>query len=189
MSISRRRFLLNTAGAAAGAIIPSFYFRALEYLEQHERPLLIAPSHVREDLVVADINDYPELCFGDPYAAPPSMTLREYLARYKPEILAEGRLEDWGYDHSKLDQMVHDETVQESWCMVDGPSARAYHYLKSLDLGPALKGSQAVGGLDFLHEGNRAGWKWLAVSPENDVTLSLLQQRLNDLNTGIRIVI
>ena len=33
MSITRRQFLLSTAGAAAGAIIPSFYHRALEFFE------------------------------------------------------------------------------------------------------------------------------------------------------------
>ena len=34
MSFTRRQFLLSTAGASVGAIIPSFYFRALEFLEQ-----------------------------------------------------------------------------------------------------------------------------------------------------------
>lgn len=31
MSITRRQFLLSTTGASVGAIIPSFYFRALQF--------------------------------------------------------------------------------------------------------------------------------------------------------------
>ncbi len=40
MSLTRRQFLLSTAGATVGAIVPSFYFRALEFFEQFGEPLL-----------------------------------------------------------------------------------------------------------------------------------------------------
>ena len=37
MSVTRRQFLLSTAGATVGAIIPSFYFRALEHFKRFRR--------------------------------------------------------------------------------------------------------------------------------------------------------
>jgi len=77
--------------------------------------------------------------------------------------------------------------LQDEWLRCDSPSARAYHTLWSLDLGRQLKGPDAVGGLDFLEESNMVS-TWLAVRPRDEVTLSLLQQRLNDLGTGIRVV-
>ena len=73
------------------------------------------------------------------------------------------------------------------WFMHSGPQARAYKLLGSLDLGKDLSGPDAVGGLTFFEEANMVSC-WRGVRPEDEVTLSLLQQRLNDLGTGIRIV-
>ena len=36
MSFTRRQFLLSTVGAAGGFILPSFYARALEFVDQFE---------------------------------------------------------------------------------------------------------------------------------------------------------
>jgi hypothetical protein len=188
MSVTRRQFLLSTAGAAAGAIVPSFYYRALEFFEQHESPLLIPPERVTQDLVVADINDYPELCLGDPWAEPGELTWREYFDRYEP-----GGLEDYAELYrlppSEFEQPMDYDASCDLWLMRHGPSAQAYRLLEPLDLGPALRGPEAVGGLDFIEEMNMGGSNWLVVSPQNEVTLSLLQQRLNDLGTGLRIVV
>jgi hypothetical protein len=45
MSVTRGQYLLSNAGAAMGAIFPSFYHRALEFLEQFGKPL--QPLHMR----------------------------------------------------------------------------------------------------------------------------------------------
>ena len=187
MSVTRRQFLLSTAGAAVGAIVPSFYFRALEFFEQHASPLLIPPERVSGDLVVAHINDYPELCLGDPWAEPGELTWRAYFDRYEPGGL-EKYARQYGLAPAEFDEAMDTEASDDLWFLRHGPSARAWHLLEPLDLGPALSGPDAVGGLDFIEEMNMGGSKWLAVSPQNQVTLSLLQQRLNDLGTGLRIV-
>lgn len=186
MSVTRRQFLLSTAGAAVGAIIPSFYHRALEFLERCGKPLLIPPERITEDLLVVDLNGYPELCLGDPYAGPPAMSYREFFTRYRPEAF-DSLEEDWGLEPSDLDKLIDEDHVWDEWLWWDSPSARAYHTLWSLDLGRKLKGPNAIGGLDFLEESNMVS-TWLAVRPRDEVTLSLLQQRLNDLGTGIRVV-
>ena len=186
MSVTRRQFLLSTAGAAVGAIIPSFYHRALEFFEQFGEPLLIAPARATQDLVVASINDYDELFLGDPFAEPPEMTYREYFTRYEPEAFDELEYR-WGLAAEDLDAPMEREYQWDAWLMHHGPSAQAHRLLQSLDLGPALRGPNSAGALDFFEESNMTGC-WRGVRPRDEVTLSLLQQRLNDLGTGIRIV-
>ena len=43
MSIIRRHFLLSTAGASVVEIVPDYYFRALEFFERFDEPLLEPP--------------------------------------------------------------------------------------------------------------------------------------------------
>ena len=187
MSVTRRQFLLSTAGAAVGAIVPSFYYRALEFFEQHESPLLIPPERVTQDLCLLDVADaYSELCLGNPYEEPPRMTYREYFERYAPEWL-DTYEEEWDLRPCELDNEIHSEYVTDAWVLEDSPAARAYKYLESLDLGPQLQGPDAVGGLDFKEDSNMVSY-WRYVTPRDEVSLSLLQQRLNDLGTGIRVL-
>jgi hypothetical protein len=187
MSITRRQFLLSTAGASVGAIIPDFYFRALQFFEQFGEPLLEPPKNPTGELYTFNHCEAPELCLGDPWEGPPKLTFREFFVRYEPEGL-ETFEEMWGRGPDALDDPMDDEEyLWDCWSRHDCPTARAYHYLQTLDLGPELAGPNAVGGLDFSENFNMAH-SWLAVNYEDDVTLSLLQKRLNDLGTGIRLV-
>ncbi|MFC1696129.1 hypothetical protein ACFL1C_08405 [Pseudomonadota bacterium] len=186
MSFTRRQFLLSTAGASVGAIIPSFYFRALEFLEQFGEPLLVPPQRATKELCVLNNCGELELCLGDPFAEPPKISFREFFTQYDPQGLDTFE-EMWGYDEEDLDTPMDEEYFFDHWLMHSGPSARAYKLLGSLDLGKELNGPNAVGGLTFFEEANMVSC-WRGVRPEDEVTLSLLQQRLNDLGTGIRIV-
>ena len=186
MSITRRQFLLSTAGASVGAIIPDYYFRALQFVEQFGEPLLEPPTHPTSDIFTFDNYDGLELGLGDPREEPPRLTYREFFTRYQPEGF-ETFKEDYGLEPENLDDRMDDEWVMDYWIWNDSPSARAYSYLQSLELGPKLTGSRAVGCLDFFENANMVS-SWRGVRYEDEVTLSLLQQRLNDLGTGIRVV-
>jgi hypothetical protein len=186
MSITRRQFLLSTAGASVGAIIPGYYFRALEFSEQFDEPLLEPPTRPTRELHTFHNCDELELCFGDPTVGPPDMTYREFFARYQPEGI-ETFEEEWGMGPEYLDTLMDWETVLDTWSLHDSPQALAHSYLSSLDLGPRLSGNGAVGKLEFFEDSNMVSC-WRGVRYEDDVTLSLLQQRLNDLGTGIQIV-
>ena len=52
MSFTRRQFLLSTAGAAGGFILPSFYTQALEFLAETGEPLLTPPKRVVDELII-----------------------------------------------------------------------------------------------------------------------------------------
>ena len=184
MSITRRQFLLSTAGAAAGFILPSFYTRALEFLDQFGEPLLESPQIVRQKLIVCSDRDN-ELNLGDPYCEPPPLSWREYAEKYYGGDLQELE-ENWGLDRAQYDEKAPWDVVADAWIRNDSPNAKAYRLLDSLDLGPDLTGPNAVGGLIFT-DGPCPGNDYLGVSVVDEISISLLQQRLNDLGTGIRI--
>ena len=196
MSFTRRQFLLSTVGAAGGFILPSFYARALEFVDQFEEPLLEPPKRVVDEITIcASLGG--ELNIGEPAEQIPDMTWREFLIRYHQDSLnslefywgleeSQRDLAPWGLKESQLDDAAPSDTVLGSWGRVDSPNARAYHLLESLDLGPDLTGSKAVGGLIFT-DGPCPGNDYLGVAVEDDISISLLQQRLNDLKTGIKV--
>ena len=188
MTISRREFFLATSGAAAGFILPSYYEKVLNYLERFDEPLLESPRNPKIRLYAAKhgVEEY-QLNWGDPYADPDlKMTLREYANRYHGGEY--GYLDDYFQEPEDVDfDSIADESmVFESWANTDSPTVRAYRLLENLDLGPSLDGVNAIGELQFI-EGELAGSDYLGVHTFGLVTVSLLQQRLNDLKTGISI--
>ena len=80
---------------------------------------------------------------------------------------------------------MDDLDALDTWIIIDSPHAKAYSYLQELDLGPDLQGNHAVGGIKSISGG--PGSDYRAMQAEDHVSLSLLQERLNQLNTGIRI--
>ena len=183
MSISRRQFILGASGAAAGFILPSFYDKALSYFENHGEPLIVLPKESDIELLVCNYGSY-QLHLGDPTKGPPAMTYREYA------IWNYGSVEDYLYDSDPedidLDAIVEPWMVEENWYRSDGTTAQAYHLLAPYDLGPEFSGAESVGSLEFI-DGPCPGNDYLGVEAADLISISLLQKRLNDLNTGIRI--
>ena len=185
MSFTRRQFLLSTVGAAGGFILPSFYARALEFVDQFREPLLEPPKRVVDEITIcASLGG--ELNIGEPAEQIPDMTWREYLTRYHPGSLDEFEFH-WELEEAQLDDAAPWDKVIDSWGQFDSPAARAYHLLESLDLGPDLTGPKAVGGLSFIDGTCHRTIDYLGVWVEDDISISLLQQRLNDLKTGIKV--
>jgi hypothetical protein len=189
MCISRRQFLLSTAGAAAGAILPSFYVRALEFTEQFGEALLQAPPRFDQDLIAMDFGGEGfHLVAGDPFAEPEfGLSFREFFTRYEPEGFDDFEYK-WDMDASHLDDLIPDRYVQASWDLHDGPLAKGYHLLEHLDLGPELSGPDAVGGIELI-QGQYPGSNDTWAQADDLVSVSLLQKRLNDLGAGIRVVL
>ena len=182
MTISRRQFILGTA---AGFILPSYYDKVFTYFENHGEPLIEIPKQTEIELIAIDRGtDSYELNLGDPWSEPPEMTLREFATRYfgsEKEYLDGNEVEDVDFD-AKLDFW----DVVDVWSRTDSPNAQAYRLLEDLDLGPDLTGKDAVGEINFI-DGSCPGNDYLGVEAADQVSISLLQKRLNDLDTGIRI--
>ena len=185
MSISRRQFIMGTA---AGLILPSWFDKAFAYFENTGEALLEAPTNAEIELIASSEMGggltY-ELNLGDPYQEPPEMTLREYARRYfdGEELYAELWPDDTDFDR----KMGFWEVI-DLWAPQDSPNARAYRLLESLDLGPELTGADAVGEIRFI-DGDRPGSDYLAAHAPTQLDIALLQKRLTDLRTGIRVLV
>ena len=190
MSVTRRQFLLGTA---AGLILPSFFERAHSFLENHGEPLLIAPKQPEEVLYAwADCaQEGYQLNLGSPEKGPPdSMTIREFCHAYGQGDPEKWWREEWLCTDEQvavdLDEDMDRFAVEEWWFARDSPTARAYNYLETIDLGPKLSAAREVGGLNF-YIGGAPGMGYQAVDAIDEVSLSLLQHRLNELATGIEV--
>lgn len=189
MTFDRRQFLL---GMAAGFVAPSLYEQLLSYFENHGEPLLQAPRRATQTLFASDrltgSGGY-LLTIGNPWIEPepsPEITLREFashLCQADPEghyrrvmELADDEPIDWdsraGFD------LVHDFL----WFPGGTPALKGYEFITSLDLGPQLRSGDAVGEIAVV-----TGFDLLGVQAVDDISLSLLQNRLNELKTGYRI--
>ncbi len=155
MDLSRRHFLLGTAGAAAGLILPSYYRRALEFIDRTGRPLLETVGRPRIELTAYQGNrdGLPwKLAVGDPFARPQEMTLRQFQDRYDIDLEQHWYWEE--DDAPDLEQMVDwgEELFWDAWVKAEFPPKLAYELLRDLDLGPDFASSNAVGHVN-LEEG------------------------------------
>jgi hypothetical protein len=194
MSIDRRQFFLGTA---AGLILPSYFQKALSFLDTRGVPLLDAPVQVAHTLYARkEFKDggY-QLLLDEIDFELSKVTLREHAIEYcgSPEDYVremEGHDEEEkvnldGYD---WDECVDEETVIESINRYDFPWGAAYDYLEHLDFGVGLEGAEAVGDLRF-YDGCCPGNDYLGVEAADEITLSLLQNRLNELRKDVQIVV
>ena len=184
MSISRRQFILGTA---AGLILPSYFDKIFTYFENTGEALIEAPADAEIEMIAnREFGDTYELNLGNPWQEPPEMTLREYALRYfgSEKFYAECE----GTDDLDWDRKMDFWEIIDSWGRNDSPHAKAYYLLESLDLGPELSGKAAVGEIRFI-DGACPGNDYLGAHAPAELDLSLLQKRLNDLGTGIRISI
>ena len=187
MSITRRQFLVSSVRVGVGLILPSYYEKAFSFFENHGEPLLEAPTIINEDLYADFQGDY-QLNLGMPAYEPPELSWREVFERYHGWLPNPAELEDdFGIAAGDLDNPADEDAYMDSWCRSDSPNAKAFYLLESLDIGTELRQGNQVGGLVF-YDGPMPGSDYLAVHAECAVTLSLLQHRLNELKTGIRVL-
>jgi hypothetical protein len=188
MGITRRQFLFSIPAAGAGLILPSFFDKAVDVLARSGEPLIVPPGNVQTELYAVD-EGYGEfqLNLGDPWQGPPQISLREYINDYSGMNVDEYIAEVYGEDAEvDLDEPVDVMLVIDTWARSESPNALAYHLLGGLDLGPDLSGLNAVGEIRFI-DGSCPGNDYLGVHAADAISLSLLQLRLNQLDTGILI--
>lgn len=187
MSITRRQFLISTTAGGVGLILPSYYEKVCSFFENHGEPLLETPTRFDNDLY-ADFQgpDY-QLNLGKPVYELPKMTMREVIERYYwPDYWQEIK-DEYGLTEADLDKLADEDYYMDAWCRSDSPNERAFHLLDGLDIGTELRHGTQVGGLVF-YDGPMPGSDYRGVHAECAVSLSLLQHRLNELRTGIRVI-
>jgi len=182
MNSSRRQFIL---GSAASLILRPCFDRVLTYFENTGEPLIEVPGDSTIELFAVDRGGYGlELNWGDPWEELPEMTVREVAERYLGGV--EEYVESFAGEEVDLDAPAEFDLVFSTWGRRDSSNARAYHLLDNIDFGPILSDGEGVDELEFIFCGSPAS-DYLGVEVADEHSISVLQKRLDDLNTGIRI--
>ena len=184
MPSTRRQFILGTA---AGLILPSYYDKVFTFFENTGEAYLELPEQADTHLyAVTGRGEGFQLNLGDPCEEPPQLTYREYArtcvnddGEYLEELIEAG---------CDLDAEMDFYDYIDDWAYNSSSNAKAYRLLENLDLGPDFASEHAVGQLQFYNCPSICS-DYLGVHAEDEVSLSLLQKRLNELNTGICITV
>ena len=184
--ITRRTFLVGAATALTFPVIDKFKW----FIDNRGIPLLEGPEKPTEILYV-NLADNCHLELGDITENGPCITWREFLEQRgwnKPTKFSEFRTiyECWGVKPSELNDICEHEEYDSYWYRNESPTASAVQLLSGLDIGPKFRDASGefLGGLKFIDRPSMCS-DYIGVHAECKLSLSLLQQRLNELNTGL----
>ena len=186
--LTRRTFLTGAAGTLSSALIQRFQW----FTENEGYPLVVAPRNPTEHIYVSSEYEDLRLSLGKPVCAPEPPTWAGYFEEiwgvrqnHRSELL--DACETWGLEPADLHEDCDIDTWLTYWGRNRSPEAAAYHLLEDLDVGPVLRGTAGeVGEIDFVN-GPWPGNDYLGAHAVDDLSVSLLQHRLNELGTGIEI--
>jgi hypothetical protein len=125
--------------------------------------------------------------------APPPPTWREHLrglghrletSEDIARVCAQESLEQ-----EELDKRLNGFGWEDAWDNFTGPQAKAFHLLKKLDLGAADSKLSQAGEIIFEEFGGAPGNSYTWVELKDDLTVSLLQARLIELNVSINVAV
>ena len=189
--MNRRHFLLSTAASGAGLILPAVANRILSAVAASKAPVIEPPAQAKRTLFAVHLGDYYQLNLDSPEADCPETydtTWREYLLKTYDGDLELG-MTDFDISPEQLDTIGAFETDVEQWALTASPNAKAFQFLWSLDIGSRLRApSGSLGYVEFI-DGASPGHAYRGVHVHDDVSLSLLQVRLNVLKADFRIVV
>ena len=125
--------------------------------------------------------------------APPVPTWREHLRSLGHSLDTKEDIErvciQQGLVPEDLDKRLNGFGWQDAWDNFTGPQAKAFHLLKKLDLGSLDSTLRQAGEIIFEEFGGAPGNSYTWVELKDDLTVSLLQARLVELNMPINVKI
>jgi hypothetical protein len=191
----RRRFLIG-----AGALLTaSFVRRASAFSRKAGEPLILSAARKPEETLYVysqkEWNDHGgewRVSLGpDQPFAPPAPTWREHLRALGHPLETDDEIERVCREHDlpqeDLDTRLNGFGWEDRWDNFAGPQAKALHLLKDLDLGHAGSALRQAGQIIFQEFGGSPGNSYTWVELQNDLTVSLLQGRLIELNLPINV--
>ena len=188
--LTRRQFLI---GSAAGLILPDWLLKAEQFLRNEGEPLLEAPEKTTDVLsAISDEGENYILSLNYDPDVYIRYTWRELIEKYIEYYKGEP-VEYWieevkslGFN-GNLDEYVDDTLAFDYWLSTESPDLKAFQLLENLDLGVKGEPGSLAGSLIFTY-GYHPGDGSPHVIARDDLTLSLLQKKLNDLNTGVEVI-
>lgn len=186
--ITRRTFLKASVAAAAGLVLPSWLERADNYINYEDQPYLEPLKSHREKLYASrwEYDGY-ALSLGRPDAEPNvDLTWAEFIEDYNNgQAYFDAALED-GHSLLTAEDRVDSDVIFNEWLYEKDPIRQAYRFLENADLGKELGCGKGGGGLRF-YDGFSPMHDAQYVAAIDNMTLSLLQKRLNQIDGTIAI--
>ena len=192
--LDRRSFLIG----AGGLLTASFVRKATAFSRKVGEPLVLPIARKPEETLYVweDYSDYSKrrVSLGpNQLEAQPSPIWREHLRSLGHRLESEADIEriciQKGLEPQDLDAQVDGFWWEDMWDNFTGPAAKAYHLLKTLDLGDADSKLRQDGEIIFEGSGGGPGNTYTWVELKDDLTVSLLQARLIELNLPINVKI
>jgi len=196
--LDRRRFLVG----AGGLVTAAFVRKATAFSWTAGVPLVLPSTKMPEETLYVYAQDWIEPPYGkwrvslgpdQPVASPPP-TWREYLRSrgYRLETdddIARACAQSGDLTLEELDRPLDAFGWEDLWDNFTGPEAKAFHLLKKLDFGPAESKLRQAGEIIFEEFGGAPGNSYTWVELKDDLTVSLLQARLIELNLPINVAV
>ena len=193
--LDRRHFLIG-----AGALLTaSFVKRAKAFSRRSRTPLVLPPARKPEETLYVyrqesdDGGEWRVSLGPDQPFAPPPPTWREHLRSLGHPLDTQDEIERACREHDlpleELDVRLNGFGWEDSWDNFTGPQAKAHHLLKGLDLGGAGSALKQAGQIIFEEFGGSPGNSYTWVELRDDLTVSLLQARLIELNLPINVAV
>jgi hypothetical protein len=195
--LDRRRFLIG-----AGALLTaSFVRRATVFSRKAGEPLILPPARKPDETLFvyrqeiwSDYGGEWRVSLGpDQPFAPPPPTWREHLRALGHPLETHDQIERACIEHDlpleELDARLNGFGWEDSWDNFTGPQAKAHHLLKDLDLGGAGSALRQAGQIIFEEFGGSPGNSYTWIELRDDLTVSLLQARLIELNLPINVAV
>lgn len=186
--LSRRGFLIGVGGLLTATFIKD----AQSFVLRNEKPLLVSPYQTARTLFWYDNDEQGlMLTLGEWQHYPPPPTWREFFVSKGVPHGTEQEAQHIWIQHDigpeSYDEPINEYWWETRWDLETGPTAKAFHFLKTLDLGPALKRSTEQPHLAF-RKGDLANEDSRWVDARDHLTLSLLQARLIDMELPFSVV-
>jgi hypothetical protein len=176
-----------------------FVRRASAFSKKTGRPLILpAAQEPEETLYVywqtdSEAANWRVSLGPDQPFAPPPPTWREHLRSLGHRLETPDEIERVCREHDlprdELDVRLNGFGWEDSWDNFTGPQAKAHHLLKDLDLGGSGSALRQAGQIIFEEFGGSPGNSYTWVELHDDLTVSLLQARLIELNLPINVAV
>jgi hypothetical protein len=209
--LTRRGFLIG----AGGVVTAAFVNKASAFSRKTGEPLILPFAKRRAETLYIYQQDCGGWSYdedgedrGEPFdrygkwrvslgpdqpIAPPPPTWREHLRskghRLDTEEDVERILAERSLTPEELDSPLDGFGWEDMWDNFNGPQAKAFHLLKQLDLGADDSKLRHSGEIIFQGFGGRPGLNYTWVDLKDDLTVSLLQARLIELNLPINVAV
>ena len=187
--ITRRGFIASVSAALTLPLVNKFTW----YLEKKGRPFIDAPEYPSQILRVYPDRNFQICLDGDPWDIPTQAPSWRYyfldcLGEEEPGSLSSFHyfFEKYGIRPTQLDKNCDELVWLDYWTRNESPDADAYRLLESLRIGSDLSAGEGVGGLTFINSDTNV-YRHLGVHADDEISLSLLQHRLNVIGTEIAV--